>query len=106
MYEYGEPQWNDIDRENQRTSRNACLSSTLSNTNLTWTDLGVNLSFIHACIHTYIHTYSGERPLTNLLSHGMAVENVTSSLFHVFILNSTTLCMVKLEVQVRPVTEI
>jgi hypothetical protein len=40
--EYGEPQWNDINRENRRTRRKTCPSATLSTTNPIWTDPGAN----------------------------------------------------------------
>jgi hypothetical protein len=40
-----EQRWNDIDRENRRTARNACLSATLS-TNPTWTALGANSGLV------------------------------------------------------------
>jgi hypothetical protein len=48
--------------ENQRTWRKTCPSSTLSTTNPTWIDLGVNPG---------LHI---ERPATNHLSHGMAPQ--------------------------------
>jgi hypothetical protein len=59
IYEYGELQWNDIDRLKQKNSeRNPSVN--LSTTNSTWTDLGINLGLY------------GERLATNQLSHGMA----------------------------------
>jgi hypothetical protein len=48
-----------LTRENQRTLRRTCPSATLSTTNPTWTDLGINLG---------LHD---ERLATNHLSHGM-----------------------------------
>jgi hypothetical protein len=60
VYEYG-VWWNDIEiltRENQRTWRQTNLSATLSTTNPTWADQGMNQG---------LHS---ERPATNLLSHG------------------------------------
>jgi hypothetical protein len=47
--------------ENRKTRRETCPSSTLSNTNLTWTDLGRKPGFC------------GEKPATNLLSYGTAL---------------------------------
>jgi hypothetical protein len=54
-------EWN-IDRENRRTRRKTCPSSTLSITNPTWIDPGANLG---------LH---GERPATNDLSHGTDLQ--------------------------------
>jgi hypothetical protein len=59
--EYGQPQWNDIDRENGRTQEKTCPSATLFTTNPTWADPGTNPG---------LHS---ERPRTNCLSHGMAL---------------------------------
>jgi hypothetical protein len=42
MYDYGEPQWNDIDRGNLKNSEKTCPSAILPTTNPTWTDPGVN----------------------------------------------------------------
>jgi hypothetical protein len=53
--EYGEPRWNDNDRENQRTRRKPCPSATRSTINPTWTDPGANPGLC------------GERPATNHL---------------------------------------
>jgi hypothetical protein len=54
-------------RENRRTRRKTCPSATLSTTNPTWTDLGVNPGLC------------GERPATNCLSHvtakGWSIES-------------------------------
>jgi hypothetical protein len=61
-YEYGEPRWNDIDRENWRTRTETRSSATLSNTHTTWTDPGA------------IQWHRGERPATNRLSHGTASD--------------------------------
>jgi hypothetical protein len=44
IYEYGEPRWNDVDRENRKTQRKTCSSCTLSTTNSTWTDLGLRVT--------------------------------------------------------------
>jgi hypothetical protein len=55
IYEFGEPRWNDTDRENRRTRRKTCLSTTLPTTNPTWTDLGANPSL------------RGQRPATDHL---------------------------------------
>jgi hypothetical protein len=49
--------------ENRRTLRKTCPSATLSTTNPTKTALGVNPGF------------NGEKPATNRLSNGTAVEN-------------------------------
>jgi hypothetical protein len=46
--------------EKQRTQKEICISATLSSTNPTWTDLGVNPGL------------NGEKLLTNHLSYGMA----------------------------------
>jgi hypothetical protein len=46
--------------ENRSTRRKTCPSATLSTTNPTWTDPGSNPGL------------SGERPVTNRLSHGTA----------------------------------
>jgi hypothetical protein len=57
-----EPRWNEIDRGKPKNSGGkACPSSTLSTTNLTWTDLGLNPGL------------RGEMPATNRLSHGTAI---------------------------------
>jgi hypothetical protein len=42
IHEYGELRYNDIDWENGWTQRKACVIATLSATNFTWTDPGVN----------------------------------------------------------------
>jgi hypothetical protein len=42
IYEYGEPWWNYIDRENRRTRRITCPSATLSTTTPTYIDLGAH----------------------------------------------------------------
>jgi hypothetical protein len=44
MYEYGQPRWYDIARGNRRTRREICPGATLSTTDRTCTDLGVNPS--------------------------------------------------------------
>jgi len=59
IYEYGEPRWNDTERENGRTRRKACPCVTLSTTKFTWTDPDANPGF------------RGERPATSL-SNGTA----------------------------------
>jgi hypothetical protein len=64
IYEHGELEWNDIDRGNGRTRRETWSSATLSTTNPTWNDPGVNPGF------------SYERPDTNRLSHGTAVVDI------------------------------
>jgi hypothetical protein len=50
-----------LTEENRRTQRNICPSATLSTTNPTWNDPGVNPGL------------RGERPATNRLSHGTAL---------------------------------
>jgi hypothetical protein len=60
IYEYGEPQWNDIDRGKPKNLEKTCPSATVSTTNPTWADLDVN---------TGLH---GEMPATNHQSHFMA----------------------------------
>jgi hypothetical protein len=60
IYNYGETQWNDIDRINLRKT---CPSAILSTTNPTWTDPGANPG---------LHS---ERPVTNHLNHGMALNS-------------------------------
>jgi hypothetical protein len=67
-YEFGERRWNDIDRENRRTRRKTCPSSTLSTTNPTWIDMGANPGL------------RGERPATNDLSHGLRPPQPIQSL--------------------------
>jgi hypothetical protein len=62
IYEHGGKWWNDIDRENGRTRRKPCPSATLSTTNPTWTDPGMNPG---------LH---GENLVTNHLSHGTALK--------------------------------
>jgi hypothetical protein len=47
--------------ENRRTQRKTCPNATLSTTNPTWIDPGVNLGL------------RGERPATNDLSHGTVI---------------------------------
>jgi hypothetical protein len=49
--------------ENRNTRRKICSSATLSNTNLTRTDPGLNLGL------------RGERPATNRLSHETAINS-------------------------------
>jgi hypothetical protein len=49
--------------ENRRTRRKTCPSATLSTTNPTWIDPGSNPGL------------RGERPVTNDLSHGTAVQD-------------------------------
>jgi hypothetical protein len=57
-YEFGERRWNNIlTEENRRTRRKTCPSATLSTTNPTWIDPGVNTGL------------RGERSATNDLSH-------------------------------------
>jgi hypothetical protein len=62
IYEYGEPWWNDIDREKTlRTwETKICPSITFCTTNLTWTDKGTNSGVY------------GERLATNRLNHNRA----------------------------------
>jgi hypothetical protein len=57
---YGETQWNDNDREKPKKSEETCPSATLSTTNPTWTDPGVNPGL------------QGERPATSRLTNGTA----------------------------------
>jgi hypothetical protein len=60
-YEFGERRWNDIlTGENRRTPRKTCPSATLSTTNPTWIDPGVNPGL------------RGGRPATSDLGHGTA----------------------------------
>jgi hypothetical protein len=62
-YEFGERRWNDIYwRENRRTWRKTYPSSTLSTTNPTWIDSGVNPGL------------RGERPATDDLSQCTALR--------------------------------
>jgi hypothetical protein len=55
-----ERQWNDIDRENQKTWRKTCPGATLSTKKPTWTTLGINPGLC------------GEKLATICLSCGMA----------------------------------
>jgi len=57
-----ESKWNDIERFTHNTRRNIGPSATLSNTNLTWTDLRPNSVFY------------GEKVGTNRLSHDTAPQ--------------------------------
>jgi hypothetical protein len=56
-----------LTRRNQRTRIKARPSATLSTTNRTWTDTGVNPGL------------RVERPATNCLSHGTAISELTIS---------------------------
>jgi hypothetical protein len=56
---------------NRRTWRKTCPSATLSTTNPTWIDLGVNLD---------LHD---ERPAINRLSHGTAEAQFIQPKYHV-----------------------
>jgi hypothetical protein len=56
--------------ENQRTLRRTCSSATLSTTNPTWTDLGINLG---------LH---GEWLATNYLSHDMVYVALINKAYH------------------------
>jgi hypothetical protein len=60
IYEYGESWWNDTDREKPNNAERNLFSVTVSTTNPTWTDPGVNLG---------LHV---EGWATDCLSHGMA----------------------------------
>jgi hypothetical protein len=42
IYEYGEPRWNNIDRDNRRTRRKTCPIASLSTTKPIWNDPGSN----------------------------------------------------------------
>jgi hypothetical protein len=57
IYEYGESQWNDIDMGKCRTQGITCPCATLSTTNATWAELGLD-----------------SRLATNRQSHGMAIK--------------------------------
>jgi hypothetical protein len=59
IYEYGEPQWEDTDRGKPKNLDKKRLSANLSNTNSTWSDLGINPGLCN------------ERAVTNHLSHAM-----------------------------------
>jgi hypothetical protein len=61
MYKYGEPRWNYMTRKKRKNRRKAC--STLSATNLTRTDPGMNQGF------------RGKRPATNRLTHSTALSS-------------------------------
>jgi hypothetical protein len=56
--------WNDTDRGNRSTGRDTCPSATLSITDSTWTGLGANPGL------------GGEKPATNRLSHGTALNRI------------------------------
>jgi hypothetical protein len=62
---------NDTDRENRRTLRKICPSATLSTTNPTWNDLGMNPG---------LH---GERLTSNCLSHGTALFEKSDEHAHI-----------------------
>jgi hypothetical protein len=53
-------QWNDTDRVEPKDSEKTCPIATLSTTNPTWTDLGMNPGI------------QNEKLMTNCLSYGMA----------------------------------
>jgi hypothetical protein len=42
IYEYGEPQWNDIDRGKPNNSKKSLSNATLSPTDPTWTEPGTD----------------------------------------------------------------
>jgi hypothetical protein len=66
-YEFGEWRWNDIlTGENRWIRRKTCPSATLSTTNPTWIDPGVNSGL------------RGERPETTDLSHARPRHGVTT----------------------------
>jgi hypothetical protein len=67
IYEYRGSWWNDIDREKpkkKKRRRKTCSSATVSTTNPTRIDPGMNSGF------------HGERLVTNCLSHGTAVMDL------------------------------
>jgi hypothetical protein len=72
VYVYGEPRWNDTDRENRRTRTKICPSATPSTTNTIWTDPGANSSL------------RDEKPATNHPSHGTAYLCITSLYLSVY----------------------
>jgi hypothetical protein len=61
--------WNKIDREKPTTRKKTCPSVTLPTTNPTWTDPGSNPALC------------SERPATNRLSHGTAIDTFTLNTF-------------------------
>jgi hypothetical protein len=64
IYEYGESQWDDIDKVKAKNPKKTCPNATLLTTNPTWTDLGAILS---------LH---GEKSATNRLSHGTVLAYI------------------------------
>jgi hypothetical protein len=63
-YEHQEPWWNNTDGKTEELKRQTCPSATMSITNCTWTDLGVNPG---------LHS---ERPVTDHLSHVHGVSHL------------------------------
>jgi hypothetical protein len=67
--------------KNRSTRGKPCPSATLSTTNPTWTDLGSNPGL------------RGERPATNLLSHGTAL-NIYILIFTLILINAFSVRLV------------
>jgi hypothetical protein len=72
-------------QESLRTRRKTCPSATLSTTNSTWSDSGAKPGLLV------------ERPATNLLSHGTALEMLTTTQFGIFYLAGCK-CKIKMRV--------
>jgi hypothetical protein len=68
IYEYGEQRWNAVDKVKVRNSEKVCLSATLPTKNPSWNNLCTN------------PVLSGERPATNRLSYGKAINPLKTEL--------------------------
>jgi len=66
-----EHQWNDIDRAKLQYSEKNCLNATLVTTNLTWPGLVLNPGLC------------SESPVTNRLTHGMALTIIITDYFNI-----------------------
>jgi len=73
-----EHQWNDIDRAQLEYSENNCLNATLVTTSLTWPDLVLNPGLC------------SERPMTNWLSHGVALTIIITDHFKIGVARAHT----------------
>ena len=71
-------QWSDIDRAKLQYSENNCLNATLVTTNLTWPGLVLNPGLC------------SERPMTNWLSHGMALTIILTGHFKIGVVHVST----------------
>jgi hypothetical protein len=68
--------------ENRRTRRKTCPSATLSTANPTWIDPGANPGL------------RGERPASNRLSHGTALDDVVNVIIMIIVVMIMVVVMV------------